>query len=332
MKQPTREAGTEYNYLVKSIGRLVSFRKETGLDWDLNHKYFIKWISSYRTTISPASWRQNKAALIWYMSTTVQEPEIIEALNKIGTDECQKASRTSTTKKKYLSSTDIDQLTEFLMQSHEKFISTGGIENESISLSTLYYLLATNITGMRPSEWGSSKLYEKGSIDKDGNSVDTLTIIVKNGKSTNGRSHGTYRTLRFKDITTERTHVLLVHYRSIKRLSSSTEIATYYKACKDKMTYATRSLWPKRKKQPVLYSGRHQFSANLKKALINLQDQAALMGHATDETATSHYGKKKFGKGNENGVYADPIESSNVRKIAEEYVKPNRENKTTLDL
>lgn len=323
MSEPTREQKTEAEYLKRAQGRLGAYLNETDKDWDRYKEDFVTWLESYRESISKASWRQNRAALVWYMKTLALDEELASTIKEIGTFACTEPTQTSATKKKSLSEKDSDCLTEALLGSHERHMRNGGSEIDSISLSTLLFLGATEITGLRPSEWWDTEILMKGEVDSDGLEVDKLTLIVKNGKATNGRAHGSTRTLRFSSLSPEQEFTLLTHYRSVKRLQHRSSFEDYYKACKDRMTYTTRKLWPNRKKHPVLYSGRHQFSANLKKAETPLKILAALMGHGTDATATSHYGKKKFGRGNETGVEANPLEVDRIREKAKSAYTPH---------
>ncbi|WP_286241239.1 hypothetical protein [Neptuniibacter halophilus] len=327
MSLPTRVEKTEADYLKRAQGRLQAYLKERERDWDLHEDDFLSWLGAYRETISKASWRQNRAALVWYMKTIAMDTDLAGTIADIGTFACSEATKTSATKKKSLSERDSEQLTKALIESHERYVSRGGKEEESTALRTLLFLGATEITGLRPSEWWGSELLVPGEMDASGNIVDKPTLIVKNGKATNGRAHGESRTLRFTDLSEERWLTLLTHYRSVKNLPDKEAFQDYYTACKDRMTYTTRKLWPSRKRNPVLYSGRHQFSANLKQAKTAIKTIAALMGHGSDATATSHYGKKKFGRGNECGVEADPSEIERIReKAGNRYTEP--ENST----
>lgn len=329
MPEPTREQKTESEYLKRAQGRLGAYLEASGMDWDLHQEGFIAWLEEYRETISKASWRQNRAALVWYMKEVVSEPELAGAIVDIGTFACTDPSRTSSKKKKSLSVDDNEALTDALLASHERHLKNGGKLEESIAMNTLLFLVASEITGLRPSEWWGSTLYEAGDIGIDGEVVDLLTLIVKNGKATNGRAHGESRTLRFNDLTEEKEFALLTHYRSVKRLESEEAFESYYKACKNRMSYTTKKLWPKRKRIPTLYSGRHQFSANLKKANTPLKILAALMGHGSDATATSHYGKKRYGRGNETGVEADMGEVERIREMAKPAYGANESHQPT---
>ena len=74
------------------------------------------------------------------------------------------------------------------------------------------------------------------------------------------------------------------------------------------MGQITKSLFPRRQKQPTLYTPRHEAAARWKAVYVNsattdeerlrgLAIVAALLGHATDETATIHYGRPRRGEG-----------------------------------
>jgi hypothetical protein len=56
-----------------------------------------------------------------------------------------------------------------------------------------------------------------------------------------------------------------------------------------------RKRWPNRDSHITLYSLRHQFSANAKASGFTRLEIAAMMGHAVDDTAVVHYGRKRSG-------------------------------------
>lgn len=69
-----------------------------------------------------------------------------------------------------------------------------------------------------------------------------------------------------------------------------------------------------RKNRITLYSGRHQFSANAKKAGVPAIEIAAMMGHGSDETHVKSYGKRRVGKGGFT-IQADPLDVERVAEI-----------------
>jgi integrase len=67
----------------------------------------------------------------------------------------------------------------------------------------------------------------------------------------------------------------------------------------DYMCKLTRRLWPpegRRTRWPTLYSLRHQIAADAKQSGGSKAEVAALMGHASDETAGRHYGRRVSGQ------------------------------------
>ncbi|MCF7971359.1 MAG: hypothetical protein K9L22_09380 [Methylococcaceae bacterium] len=64
-----------------------------------------------------------------------------------------------------------------------------------------------------------------------------------------------------------------------------------------------------------LYSARHQFVANAKQGGLSLEVIAALMGHASTETATQHYGRRVSGKPNGISVRASDEDIEQVRVL-----------------
>ena len=87
-----------------------------------------------------------------------------------------------------------------------------------------------------------------------------------------------------------------------------------YTSCRMRLRRVTLKLWSPKKKHPTLYSGRHQFSADMKNTLSK-KEIAALMGHGTDDTATVHYGKKRYGTYKENHIIPDPDQVDLIREM-----------------
>jgi len=87
----------------------------------------------------------------------------------------------------------------------------------------------------------------------------------------------------------------------------------FYSRCRSRMYVTTRVLWPRRKQHITLYSSRHQFSANAKFLGLPLEEIAALMGHASIETAMAHYGRRSAG----NGSMRVKAHSDDVARVTE---------------
>ncbi len=115
-----------------------------------------------------------------------------------------------------------------------------------------------------------------------------------------------------------RGHMLSVK-ESKGRNGEIVSFAFYYRRSARRLKIVVEKLWPSRTMWPTLYTGRHQFAANLKKAGYSRLEIAALMGHATDETAHSHYGKKKAGRKTGGLVQALESEVQRIRVVMGEW-------------
>ncbi|WP_027859745.1 site-specific integrase [Marinobacterium jannaschii] len=322
----TRESATEMDYQERVSKLLENYSQKSAVDWDLDKDGLIKWLTTYRDTLSKASWRRQRAALVWFMREIEMDPALSERIKEISTEGClEKGTRTSASKAKNISEKDFNVLANELLEQAEKdSIKNQAPIYESLAMKTLAFLWAGVITGLRPSEWESHEL-----------NIDERKLIVQNGKASNGRSNGESRTIFLTEATEEEWEVVKLHSGFVKNVASElpqgipsdkapnryrdileeeSPFSRYQKSCKNRIYAATKKLWPRRKKRPSLYTGRHQFSANLKSSRADLRAIAALMGHGTDRTATEHYGKGRYGSGR-SPARADDAEASRVRQV-----------------
>lgn len=167
-------------------------------------------------------------------------------------------------------------------------------------------LEASLLTGLRPIEWSTCW------IDESNPNVSVL--MVRNAKNTNGRSHGLIRKLRLDGLTQNERRIV----RSMVDIGQShqSDWNAFYEQMRKTLKRITKALWPRRKQRPTLYSARHQFTANAKAAGLTRVEIAALMGHASIETAGNHYGRRTAGIGS-SGFHIEPDtqDLQNVRDI-----------------
>lgn len=155
------------------------------------------------------------------------------------------------------------------------------------------FILAGTSTGLRPVEWMGAKCLEDGE--------DELIIRVENAKNTNGRAHGETR-----DISIDSKHplaeIVRLHMKEFSRFVSSenpeASAIEYSKKCNASIKVLESEIMRDGGPRALgisMYSGRHQFAANLKKAGLTIGEIAYLMGHNSGLTAVQHYGKKRVG-------------------------------------
>lgn len=155
--------------------------------------------------------------------------------------------------------------------------------------AAILWMSANTLVGLRPCEWRQAELEKQ-----DGQHV----LKVRNAKNTNGRAHGTYRHLNLEEM--DETSIRLIRRQLMeveKHVGSEIDWQRYCNGVRKAIYRMMRENLPQRRRYPTLYSSRHQFAANAKSSGMAKNEIAALMGHATDDTASEHYGRSRHGRG-----------------------------------
>lgn len=184
------------------------------------------------------------------------------------------APRTSAQKAKRLSMEDLDLLRAELHVSTSKYAGP-----------TALWFMAGMLTGLRPTEW------REAYIGND--SQGRKCLIVVNAKNTNGRAHGKLRTIVMAKMRAPDVQMIEDHVRSVQGFCNGDpeKFEEYYFGCRRLLSNVADRLWPRRLKHPTLYTARHMFAADVKN-VFDSYGVAALMGHASTRTASSHYAPK----------------------------------------
>ncbi len=180
------------------------------------------------------------------------------------------------------------------------------------------WMAATLYTGLRPIEWRDAVLIR-------GRGSNPTRLVVKNAKATNGRANGSHRTILLSLASKDQVLAIEVNLDLRDRWMQveardgeplEDRFNRLHKAISYLIAREARVLWPRRDRVPCLYTARHQFAADAKSALP-LPEVAALMGHASDMTATNHYARRV--SGSKDRSIARPLESevATVRHISE---------------
>jgi len=243
--------------------------------------------------ITRATWRQYKAALQYVLEeerqsatdgVVVEELTIASAaLRNEPQSGCLKGSRRSSgNKQKAFPDADFEAIESFLEQS----IVTRRPHKKAMALLT--WLRAGRIVGVRPSEWRSA-----GLIEVEGRPA----IRFGNAKTTNGRGNGGSRTLMLDGATAEDIEHLndMLYMLVEQEKREDYDFDQELKILSTFMWRVTRVCLGKRKRYPTLYSLRHQFAADAKLS-HSPAEVGALMGHGSDATATTHYGRRSAGQ------------------------------------
>lgn len=296
----TEQTKENYQILAKQLCKRIS--KEYGISVDkLDVRAVVSWLIGVRQKYTRSTFRLYKSCLIYYFTEILNTEESLEAaeyLLPISSSLSLLRGKTGVSKKaKSVNKEKYILLRNYLMSL-----------NNPYGQYVIYWLEAGILCGLRPSEWRYSDL-----IMYD----NKLTLRVKNSKNTNGRSNGDYRFIVLHSMNQYELNIITKQLSLFKQYCFN-DIAYkhYYTNCTTTLRNANKKLFgEKSSKFIMLYSGRHQFSANAKASNLGFSELAALMGHATDNTATIHYGKRMVGK--RGGLKVKPIQEqvNTVKKV-----------------
>jgi integrase len=300
----TRSMQTELRYMYLAKQKLKDYSSELNLNWKDDPLDFCHWLIQQKSIRQweKNTWRQYKAACIFFMKNNGPK-ECVELLENEDSEGCVKKRgedrRGASLKKKKLPRDDLAKILKYLSKESK-------IKKWDRILAL--WLVSAVSTGLRPSEWEHATL-------------SGTTLRVKNGKNSNGRSNGEYRHLKLDNIPVDHLKAIRTFVALIKKV----DYTQAYEACRYRLRYVCRDIWPRRQSITSLYAARHQFKANASASGLLLNEIAALMGHASDETATIHYGKKVVG--DEKASLPTPLEEevSTVKTVAKQFT-PKKED------
>lgn len=144
------------------------------------------------------------------------------------------------------------------------------------------WFACTLLTGLRPCEWANARMEHK-------------VLKVRNAKVTSGRSHGPTRTLDLCKANPN-TMLLLEKFMQIVAAHPGVAFEVMYNGVRNIVTKVARDALSPRRRYPTLYTARHAFSSKAKTEFTK-QQVAALMGHASSETASRHYAAARYARG-----------------------------------
>lgn len=286
LQKPTRDESTKAKYEQKTYELTRRCRKSLGIheNEQLDLRQLVGWLISHKTEWARSTWRLYKSAVAYFLERQVElyndsiAMEALEALMPEGVEGCvKKTQKTSGKKLKKFPLNDFQRILKHL---------NDNLGDNKWHEPLRRWLVAGILTGLRPTEWANATYTKVGNED---------ALIVKNAKTTNGRSHGPTRTILLGGLTDIERETIKIHAEKSGEWENSNMFDIFYRSCASALSRVNKILWPKRQQKPSFYSLRHQFSADAKASGLTREEIAALMGHAVDDTATKHYGKKTAG-------------------------------------
>jgi hypothetical protein len=204
-----------------------------------------------------------------------------------------RGTRTSAAKHKQFKRDDFDKLLDYL---------NAHVGRHKFANALRTWLIAGLFTGLRPCEWEHA-----GFNEVEGRRC----LMVRNAKATNGRGNGDCRTLDLAKAGDPDLDALHDMMQMLEGYEAELGFAALQERLAHYMKRATRACFGRRKKYPTLYSLRHQFVADAKRSGHSQAEIAALLGQASDETASRHYARAVSG---ESAVRVSPTEAE-VKRV-----------------
>lgn len=278
-------------------------------------------IETKRPTLGKSSWRQYRAATVYgFELDHAADPSInatifdkIDQLKSTRPAELSDAPlRTSQQKAKRFKPGELDKI-------NHRALST----RSPNALALTNCLNASNVTGLRPCEWPTAQFRRSEVPGYE------WEMKVRCAKADDIRAHGEFRTLRWAHLDAGSVTVITDWIFQARQAEIAGAYETLLSTLRALMLLVTSSLFPKRTTHSTLYTPRHEATARWKAAYVSsattrderlhgLAIVAALLGHASDATATIHYGRPRRGDSGSSRFpipTADPDEVARVRRI-----------------
>lgn len=321
-----RTEATERNYLKRAIWFASHAGKELGLQ-DPTPIEVANYALTKRQHWARSTWRQTKAALVFRYSAmgTAASQEAVRLLREHGDQsQClESTTRTSGNRAKKVSEAALADVIRKVRASSSVY---------SAMLES--WLIMGTVCGLRPHEWTQASVIWAPPSEIDPLGVGAQTgagheldldrpyLRVDNAKTTNGRSLGARRHLDLSSMNVVMLGAIERFCAAMRRIKDNGDYERSYMACQQllcRINSASSLDRVKRPKWVQIYSARHVFSSRAKKVMEPTQ-VSALMGHGTDRTAHSHYGRRT-NEGGAVGIIPVQTEVAKVRLKRKTYAE-----------
>lgn len=216
-----------------------------------------------------------------------------------GLSRSERKGKTSSRRKKVISPEHLAQVEEYV-----------ALKEPVWGQALVIWLYASIATGLRPNEWLTAEIIDDG---------DTFILRSENFKHNEVRSYGTHREINLSGLPAEYQEKVRQQVSVVNGVQEQGMYERYYKGCSNLLLHINKKLWPQRKANIQLYTGRHQFSANAKASPTTSEaERAAMMGHSTTKTSRERYGRKRSGGG---GLTPEIADKEVLKKIATPEIK-----------
>lgn len=292
----TRTPETMEAYEKRSRQLVARYRRELDIDPAVVYdpREFAAWFISLRPSISSATWRSYKQAVL-YALTAIEGNEAAEAVRIVEADSAWDGEMAIKSPKKRTpvrKKNSANKAKTMPFQDYEKLDAHLRLRVWSRHAQTLRDWLRAGIaTGLRPDEWQQAEV-----VHHNGPDGERIYLFVLNAKSTNGRANGVARTLDITDFTEETYYAVVRMAERGHQWFQDKSFDSTQSQCAQMLYRANESIWKRREATTyALYTCRHQFILNMRAADVQEAELSAMLGHLVTETQMEHYGKR--GKG-----------------------------------
>lgn len=259
----------------------------------------IKWCVQFHVPQwSASTWRMHRCGYMMLLNANKQSNRITEDVYKehfslmytkaTPLKKSERVKKTSAKRKKNVSLEHIAMIDQYIKDNPNR------VWGQALGV----WMKASIVTGLRPNEWSTAEIIRDES---------RFLLRSKNFKYNEKRSYAEYRELDLSMLPDEWLHHVRQQIALVAYFKELGQLLDHYRGCSALLLDINKKLWPRRKMNVQLYTGRHQFSANAKaSSTCSDKERAAMMGHKTTKTATINYGKGVHGGEGLTPTVADP--------------------------
>ncbi len=270
----SRSPATQKIYDTRAATTLRRYQKETGWTWQDDPMRFSEWMLQQKGRWKRSTWRMTRLAVQERLRKEGAPVEAIEHFDDGKNVEIKAKGVFKAQRVRSFPDRDLRKLLNLLQNPSEQKGLRRGTYDDILSL-----FLRVNVrVGLRPSEWDTAQWAR----------LDGETVLrVQNRKATNGRANGPERLLRIHPSFRRTVQALLDERDRFYLIGASwpeiqNGMANRLKEIRHLVTHKTYTL----------YSTRHRFVSAAKQSGFSKAEIADMLGHACEETAGEHYGRK----------------------------------------
>ena len=300
MTPPTRSAATQKIYDTRAVTTLHRYEKESGHTWLDDPMRFAEWMLQQKPRWKRSTWRMTRLAVQEALEKEGAPVEALQHFNDGHNPEGKAPGQFKTRRVRGLPDDDLKKILSLLQGDGIKAGIRKGTYDEALAL----FLQANIMVGLRPSEWDTAQWAQ----------LDGVTVLrVKNRKSTNGRGNGQERLLYVQENATGTRPAARATIQALMdERDRFTLLGASWADVQNGMANRLKEIRHLvTSKTYTLYSTRHRFVSAAKQSGHSKTEIANMLGHASEETAGLHYGRRSATTGG-----GTAPESSLVRKHA----------------